>query len=214
MQQQNAFSGGVDTILFSCEWIMAELVRKPSVQAEARTELDLVVGRHRRVQESDLPNLRYIQAVVKEGLRLHPIAPLMAPHQSIDACKAFGYDIPANTNLFVNVWAIGRDPAVWEDPLEFRPERWLKQGEDAGTGAGAGQPMEGEYLPFGAGRRMCPGMALGTVTLQYCVASLVQAFEWSVTADPGMAGGPGMGVPRATPLRVIVKPRLSSELLS
>lgn len=210
---QDAFSAGTDTVLMSCEWIMSEVVCNPAVQSKAQSELDNVVGQHRRVQESDIPRLSYIQALVKEGLRLHPAAPVMAPHQSIHACKAFGYDIPAKTHLFVNVWAIGRDARVWVDPMEFNPGRWFVRSGNAAAAA-AVDVTQGEFLPFGAGRRMCPGMALATVTLQHCIASLLQAFEWLVTEDPGMAEGPGLGVPRAVPLRVIAKPRLSSEFYS
>ncbi|KAG0565964.1 hypothetical protein M758_7G026300 [Ceratodon purpureus] len=206
----DAFSASVDTILISSEWTLSEVLRKPDVLAKAQEELDNVVGQDRRVLESDIPKLVYIQAIVKEALRLHPPAPVLAPHQSIDACKAFGYDIPAEARVFVNVWAIARDPSLWPNPLEFNPGRFMPGGINAGI------DMKGQHfqlLPFGAGRRMCPGKGLGLLIMHYCVASLLHAVLWTdVTNDPEMAEGPaGLSVPRAVPLQVIAKPRLAFD---
>ena len=118
-------SAGTDTTTVTSEWVMAEVLRNPALVKQARAELDRVVGLEGIVQESDIPELKYIQAIVKEALRLHPPLPLPIPHQNFDASKAFGYDIPAKIRMIVSIWALGRDPEVREKPLEFRPERFL-----------------------------------------------------------------------------------------
>ena len=130
-----------------------------------------------RVHELDIPKLSYIQAIVKESLRLHPPVPMLAPHISMTATKALGYAIPANSWLVVNIWAIGWDESTWEKPLEFIPEKFLE-----GYNPHASVDIQGhhyELLPFGSGRRTCPGMALGTLLLQMCIANLLHAFDWS-----------------------------------
>ena len=106
------------------EWALAELINHPNIMEKAREEIDSVVGKSRLVQEPDIANLPYLQAILKETLRLHPTGP-MIPRESTESCTINGYEIPARTRLFVNVWAINRDPNYWENPLEFRPERFL-----------------------------------------------------------------------------------------
>jgi 4-hydroxyphenylacetaldehyde oxime monooxygenase len=197
----------METSALVSEWTMAEVLRNPEVQRKAQAELDEVVGRDRRVRESDLPNLKYLKAVVKEALRLHPIIPTLVPHQSNTACKAFGYDIPARTQLLVNVWAIGRDPAVWADPLEFDPERFLGGGRHAQTDFG-GKAFE--LLPFGSGRRMCMGMPLGALLVEAGVATLLHCFAWSLPTDLDMSEGAGLSAKKAVPLCAVASSRLPS----
>lgn len=191
--------------MLATEWTMAEILHNPQVLSKAQAELDAVVGQTRRVQESDIPDLKYIKAVVKEAFRLHPIIPLLVPHQSSAACRAFGYDIPAKTRLLVNVWAIGRDPAVWANPLDFDPERFLGEGLHAGTDfSGKGFNL----LPFGAGRRMCMGMSLGALLVESSVASLLHCFSWSLPGELDMTEGFGLSVRKAVPLSAIASARL------
>lgn len=123
---QDAFAAGTDTPSIGVEWAMSELLRHPKILKKAQVELDVIVGCDRRVHELDIPKLSYIQAIVKESLRLHPPVPLLAPHMSTTATKALGYDIPANSCLIVNIWAIGRDESIWEKPFEFIPEDFLR----------------------------------------------------------------------------------------
>jgi cytochrome P450 len=116
---------GTDTSAITLEWAMAELLKHPAKMQKCVKELDEVVGRGRLVDESDLPNLPYLHAVVKETLRLHPPGALMVPHESTEDCTVSGYFIPAKTRVIVNVWAISRDPALWDQPFDFSPERFL-----------------------------------------------------------------------------------------
>ncbi|KAG0591031.1 hypothetical protein KC19_1G143900 [Ceratodon purpureus] len=206
----NNLFAGTDTTMVTSEWAMAEVLRCPSVMKEARAELDRVVGLNRTVQESDIPDLKYIQAIVKETMRLHSIVPLLAPHQSIDATKAFGFDIPAKTRLFVNWWGIGRDPQVWENPLEFVPERFLDGAPHAKTEF-HGQHFE--FIPFGSGRRKCVGISFAALAVHIQVANFLHAFEWSLPTGLSpqmldMAEGTGMAMQMQNPLVAIAKPRL------
>ena len=133
-------------------------------------------GRDRLVEESDLPKLPYMHAITKESLRLHPPIP-MVNRQSTENVTIHGYDIPAGTILFVNTWSIGRNPEYWENPLEFNPRRFL----EGSTIDVIGQNYQ--FLPFGTGRRVCPGIKFSMRGLQVVVARLVQCFEWNVVSD-------------------------------
>lgn len=211
---QDAFAAGTDTPSIAAEWAMSELLHHPEIMKKAQAELDVIVGCDCQVHELDLPKLSYIQAIVKESLRLHPPVPMLAPHMSMTATKALGYDIPANSWLIVNVWAIGRDESIWKKPLEFIPERFLE-----GNNPQASVDLQGrhyELLPFGSGRRACPGMALGTTLVQMCIASLLHAFDWSPPngkqiGDINMSEGLRLKG-KNVPLLAHAKPRLSSHL--
>ena len=140
---------------------------------KAREEIDSVVGKTRLVEESDIPNLPYIQAIAKETLRLHPTAPLIF-RESSQKCTVADYHIPEKTQLFINVWAIGRDPKSWEDPLEFKPERFLAEQGTAGKSQlldVRGQNFH--LLPFGSGRRSCPGATLALQVIQTAIAAMI-----------------------------------------
>ncbi|KAL4198233.1 hypothetical protein AMTRI_Chr03g44850 [Amborella trichopoda] len=198
------FGAGTDTSATTMEWALAELVNNPNIFAMARDEIFSVVGRQRVVEESDLPNLPYLQAIVKETLRLYPVGPLIL-RESTQDCKVGGYDIPKGAHIFVNVWAIGRDPNSWEDPLKFKPERFIV--ESGGTNVDVkGQNFH--LLPFGSGRRMCPGTSLALLVVETALASLIQCFDFRVhnsSQDMGgnkvdMEEGRGMTLPRAHPL--------------
>ena len=201
------FTAGTDTSSIIVEWAMAEMINNPSIMARAQEEMDRVIGRDRRIEESDIANLPYLQAICKEAMRLHPSTPLSLPHFSFEECEVDGHHVPANTRLLINIWAIGRDPAAWEDPLEFRPERFL-----SGPAAKI-DPMGNnfELIPFGAGRRICAGKLAGMVFVQYFLGTLVHAFEWRLPDGEekvDMAETFGLALPKAVPLKAIVTPRL------
>lgn len=165
-------SAGTDTSSAGIEWAMSELLRNPPVLRKVRDELERVVGMERMVSESDLPRLPYLQAAVRETLRLHPPGPLAIPHYSEEACNVLGYEIPRNTRVLVNVWAIGRHPNSWVDPERFVPERFM-QGDFLDE-----KIKNFEWIPFGAGRRRCPGELLGTLLVEFAVAQLIHCFDW------------------------------------
>ncbi|KAF0914196.1 hypothetical protein E2562_027611 [Oryza meyeriana var. granulata] len=200
------FAAGTDTTTITVEWALSELINNPDVLRKLQAELDAVVGKDRLADESDIPDLPYLQAVSKETLRLHPTGPLVV-RRSLEPSTVAGYDVPAGATIFVNVWAIGRDPACWPEPLEFRPERFL-DGE-----ANAGTDVRGQHfhlLPFGSGRRICPGASLALLVVQAALAAMVQCFEWSPVggAPVDMEEGPGLTLPRKRPLVCTVSPRL------
>lgn len=204
------FAGGTDTSTVTMEWAMSELLRNPRIMKKLQAELDAVIGKERLVKETDVKNLPYLQAVIKETFRLHPVGPLLVPHESTSCCKVANYEIPAGTRLYVNTWAIGRDPNAWENPLEFDPERFMTGNIDV-----TGQDFR--LLPFGSGRRGCPGIPLGMVIVQFAMAALVHAFDWSL--PPGtipqamdMTEAFGLTVPRASALFAIAAPRQGAHL--
>ncbi|CAI9297770.1 unnamed protein product [Lactuca saligna] len=203
----NLFVAGSDSSALTVEWGLAELINNPRVMKKAIEEIDRVIGKNRILEESDIPNLPYLQAIVKETLRLHPTAPII-PRTSTEDCVVGGYHIPSKTTVFVNVWALGRDPENWKDPLEFNPERFEGSQVDV-----RGQHFQ--MLPFGSGRRMCPGMSLAMQIAQVALGAMLQCFEWKAgqhgdTTRVDMKEGPGITLPRANPLVCIPVPRLHS----
>ncbi|TXG70245.1 hypothetical protein EZV62_005180 [Acer yangbiense] len=203
-------TAGTDTTAITVEWAMAELIKNPRVQQKAQEELDRVIGFERVMTESDFSNLPYLQSVAKEGLRLHPPTPLMLPHRANANVKIGGYDIPKGSNVHVNVWAIARDPKVWKDPLEFRPERFFEEDVD----------MKGHdfrLLPFGAGRRVCPGAQLAINLVTSMLGHLLHHFTWTPPEgvkpeDMDMSENPGLVTYMRTPLQAVAIPRLPSQL--
>ncbi|XP_059453481.1 cytochrome P450 78A7-like [Corylus avellana] len=167
---------GTDTTALLTEWVMAELVVNYDAQNKLHHELDFLVG-NKNVTDADVAKLPYLQAVIKETLRLHPPGPLLswARISTSDVHFSNGMVVPANTTAMVNMWSITHDPKVWEDPLVFKPERFLKSEEGADV-----DPRGGDLrlAPFGAGRRVCPGKNLGLVTVSLWVAKLVHQFKW------------------------------------
>ncbi|KAH9605299.1 hypothetical protein KSS87_009181 [Heliosperma pusillum] len=210
------FSAGTDTTSSTTEWAIAELIRHPKILAQVQRELDTVVGRDQLVTEADIPNLTYFQAVIKEVFRLHPSTPLSLPRIAAESCEINGYHIPKNTTLLVNVWAIARDPEVWANPLEFRPERFLPGGEKPTVDV---KGNDFELIPFGAGRRICAGMSLGLRMVQLLTATLAHAYEWKL-ADGlmveklNMEEAYGLTLQRKEPLMVHPVRRLSAHAYS
>ncbi len=209
----NLFTAGTDTSSSTVEWAIAELIRHPKMMAQAQEELDAVVGRDRLVTELDLAQLTYLQALIKETFRLHPSTPLSLPRMAAESCEINGYHIPKNATLLVNVWAIARDPEAWEEPLEFRPGRFLPGGERP-TADLRGNDFE--VIPFGAGRRICAGMNLGLRMVHLLTATLIHAFDWElpegqVPEKLNMDEAYGLTLQRAAPLMVHPRPRLSPQ---
>ncbi|KAF7835991.1 beta-amyrin 24-hydroxylase [Senna tora] len=168
------FVAGTNSSASLVEWALAELIRNPKIFSKAREEIDSVVGKNRVVKESDIPNLPYLQAIVKETLRLHPPGPLI-PRETTRSFKIGEYDVPSSSTLVVNVWAIGRDPNYWDNPLEYWPERFLAKDENLDV---RGQNYK--FLPFGSGRRGCPGASFALLVVQITLASMIQCFDWNV----------------------------------
>lgn len=201
------FGGGSDTSAVLIEWALGELLANPIKMKTLEEELETVVGRARRVQESDIPNMPWLRAVVKETMRLHPVVPFLVPRESTKPCQISGYEIPAKTQVYVNTWAIGRDPEAWEKPSEFWPERFFHGSSNVDVG---GQHFE--LLPFGSGRRLCPGRSLGLLNVQLILASLLQAFSWSVEDELDMSEKCGILMSKAKPLVASVTPKLPSRI--
>lgn len=143
---------------------------------KAKSELNQVIGRNKKIEESDIDNLPYLQCVIKETLRLHPPLPFLVPRKAMHDTVFMGYSIPKNTQVFVNVYAIGRDPEVWSDPLPFKPERFIGSKIDY-----KGQHYE--LIPFGAGRRMCAGVPLGHRMLHLTLGLLLHQFDWELDGN-------------------------------
>ncbi|XP_030523750.1 cytochrome P450 84A1-like [Rhodamnia argentea] len=202
--------GGTETVASAIEWVMAELMRSPEDLKKVQKELADVVGLHRRVEESDFENLTYLRCVIKETLRLHPPIPLLL-HETAEGVEVSGYFIPAKTRVMINTWAIGRDPSSWEDPDTFKPARFL--GESAPDFKGSNF----EFIPFGSGRRSCPGMQLGVYGLEYAVANLLHCFTWELPdgmkpSEMDMGDVFGLTAPRAHRLVAIPSSRLLCSL--
>ncbi|GLJ21194.1 hypothetical protein SUGI_0388060 [Cryptomeria japonica] len=198
-------ASGTDTATRTVEWAMSELIRHPHLTNRVRNEVDAVVGMEERVTESHLPHLKYLEAVVTETLRLHPPTPLLLPHASPKcSSKVMGYFIPPNSHVTVNVSAVARDPNSWERPLEFDPDRFV-DGRDF------------RIIPFGAGRRRCPGYNLGLRMIHFAVASFVHAFDCSLPPgeepqDLDMSEKFEVSIHRSVPLNLFATPRLPTHL--
>uniref|UniRef100_A0A2N9G1C1 Trans-cinnamate 4-monooxygenase n=1 Tax=Fagus sylvatica TaxID=28930 RepID=A0A2N9G1C1_FAGSY len=179
---ENINVAAIDTTLWSMEWAIAELVNHPNVQHKMRDEISAVLKGH-AVTESNLHELPYLQATIKETLRLHTPIPLLVPHMNLEEAKLGGYTIPKESRVIVHAWWLANNPAWWKNPEKFRPERFLE--EECGTEAVAGGKVDFRYLPFGMGRRSCPGIILALPLVSLTIAKLVSNFEMRV--PPGMA---------------------------
>ncbi|XP_074586128.1 cytochrome P450 71A1-like [Curcuma longa] len=178
---------GTDTMRATLEWAMAELIRHPEEMAKVQEELRRVVGpRGEEIREEALEGMERLKAVLKETLRLHPPGPLLLPRESTKPTELQGYHVPKGTRVAVNVWAIARDPTLWDKAEEFLPERFLG---DSGDDAGALDFKRSDftYLPFGAGRRGCPGVGFGTVAVEVALANLLYYFDWEMPSPDGMS---------------------------
>ncbi|KAI8525994.1 hypothetical protein RHMOL_Rhmol13G0273900 [Rhododendron molle] len=206
------FTAGTDTSSSVIEWALSEMLLNSDILKRAQEEMDRVIGRNRRLQASDIPKLPYLQALCKETFRKHPSTPLNLPRMASEACEVDGYYIPKDTRLIVNIWAIGRDPDIWENPLEFNPERFL-------SGKPAKMDPRGndfELIPFGAGRRICAGARMGVVMVEYFLGTLVHSFDWKLPdgmVELNMDETFGIALQKAVPLAAMVTPRLHPNAL-
>ncbi|KAK1552245.1 hypothetical protein Q3G72_013105 [Acer saccharum] len=187
------FIAGTDTTAEAMQWTIAELLNHPDAFKKVRQEIESVIGRTRLVEETDIPSLPYLQAVVKETLRLYPPAPVTT-RECRQNCRIKGFDIPEKTAVSINLYAIMRDPDAWDNPEEFRPERFLIPSRDQ-------EQKLFNFVPFGAGRRGCPGSMLAFAVMNTVIAAMVQCFDWKVNGDKiDMQPGPGMSMSMVHPL--------------
>ncbi|XP_065855336.1 cytochrome P450 76A2-like [Euphorbia lathyris] len=170
------YIAATENVSSTVEWAMTELLRNPEAMRKVKAELTSIMGPNMKVEENDINNLPYFQAIIKETLRLHTPGPLLLPRKARQDTKFMGYDIPENTQVFINVWAIARDPQVWDDPLSFKPERFMDSNVDF-------KGHHFELLPFGAGRRICVGLSLAHRVLNLILGSLIHHFDWELAAN-------------------------------
>ncbi|XP_071692990.1 cytochrome P450 81Q32-like [Rutidosis leptorrhynchoides] len=193
---QALLHGGINTSVETMEWVMSLLLNNPSVLSKAQMEIDELVGCDRLVIEEDLSKLTYLQCIIKETLRMHPAAPLLLPHESSKDCTVSGYHVPKGTMLLVNAWALQHDPNTWDRPEKFIPERF--QGKENIGEANTGLTM----IPFGSGRRRCPGENLALRIIRLALASIIQSFDWKRVNDElvDMSESGRFTAPKAHPL--------------
>ncbi|GKV04512.1 hypothetical protein SLEP1_g16664 [Rubroshorea leprosula] len=195
-------SAGTETSITTMEWAFSLLLSHPEGKKKAQKEIENVVGLDRLINESDLAKLPYLRGVMSETMRMYPAVPLLLPHESTTECTVAGFRIPAGTLLFINVWAIQNDPKVWEDPKIFKPERF--EGVE-------GTARDGfKLMPFGSGRRACPGDGLALRVVGLTLGSLIQCFEWERVGEKMVdmtEGLTAIAMPKAQPLQAKCRPR-------
>ncbi|KAI3807075.1 hypothetical protein L1987_22997 [Smallanthus sonchifolius] len=201
----DVFLAGMDTASKSLEWVTSELIRHPRVLEKLQHEVKEIAQGRSMIVEEDLEKMQYLKAVIKESLRLHMPATLLAPRISTQDVKLMGYDIPAGTQVIINAWAIGRDPMSWEEPEEFRPERFLENSISY-------KGLHFEWLPFGAGRRACPGIQFGVAIMELALANIVYKFDLGLPngvkqEDLDMSEKYGIVLHKKSPLVVTTSPR-------
>ncbi|XP_050377801.1 cytochrome P450 736A117-like [Argentina anserina] len=199
------FSGGTDTTYTVLEWAMTEILIHSRVCRKLQNEALEIANGKPDISESDLDNMHYLKAVIKETLRLHPPIPLLSPRESTEDVKIMDHDIEAKTMVCINAWAIGRDPAEWDEPEEFRPERFMNSAVDF-------KGHHFQLLPFGAGRRGCPGILFAMTTIELVLANIVHKFDWELPAGTtaeniNMTECSGVVAHRKTPLVAVAKLR-------
>ncbi|KAK1272996.1 Cytochrome P450 71A1 [Acorus gramineus] len=195
------FGGGTDTSFILLDWAMVELMRNPKEMKKVQDEIRCVMKEKTKIEESDIAQMAYLKAVIKETLRLHPPLPLLVPHESIKEATIKGYRVPEKTMVIVNAWAIGRETKSWENPEEFRPERFLNSSIDF-------KGNDFQLIPFGSGRRICPGIQFAMAGVELALASLLYRFDWRLPDDIkaeelDMTEAPGSTVRRMPNLHVI-----------
>lgn len=198
------FAAGTETSFIALEWAMSELVRNPATMQRLQHEVRSAVAAGADALSATTTTTPYLRAVVKETLRLHPPVPLLLPRECMRDTAVLGFHVARGTRVFVNAWAVGRDPASWSAPDEFRPERFLDSEVDF-------RGAHFQLIPFGAGRRVCPGMQFGLATVELALANLVRLFDWEMpggaaAAELDMSDAPGLATPRRLPLRLVAKP--------
>lgn len=204
------FTAGTDTTSTFLEWAMTELIRHPIVMKKLQDEGRNVAGDRAHIIEEDLGHMPYLKAVVKETLRLHVPIPLLVPRESMQDIKLKGYHIAAGTRVIVNAWAIARDPTYWDEPEEFKPERFLDSSIDV-------KGNDFQVIPFGAGRRGCPGITFAMAVNELVLANLVHQFDWALPGGKegeetlDMSETVGLTMHRKTPLIAYAVPHIRSK---
>nr|XP_043624361.1 geraniol 8-hydroxylase-like [Erigeron canadensis] len=208
----NIVSGGTDTTSTMVEWTMAELLQNPTVMKKVQDELEEVVGLNNIVEESHLSKLHHLDAVIKETLRLHPPLPLLITRCPSQSCNVGGYTIPKGSDVYLNVWSIHRDPKYWDNPSEFNYNRFLNLDSTTKYDYNGNNF---NFLPFGSGRRRCPGIPLGDKMLVYFLASLLHSFNWALPSgkEHELSSKFGIVLKKREPLIAIPSQRLSSQNL-
>ncbi|KAI3824128.1 hypothetical protein L1987_05577 [Smallanthus sonchifolius] len=201
------YGAGTDTTSSTLEWAMAEVLRNPHTMTKAKQELEEVIGKGKIVKEDDVSRLPYLSCIVKETLRLHPPVPLLLPRKVVKQVNLNGYTIPEGTQVLVNAWAIGRDPTVWVDSLEFKPQRFLESRLDV-------RGRDFDLIPFGAGRRICPGLPLAIRMIPMMLGSLLNNFDWNIGTNNepealDMSEKFGITLAKAKPLCVVPLPLMN-----
>lgn len=208
---QSLILGGTDATSVNLAKAIALVMANPHVLKKAQEELEIHVGKDRNVDESDITNLVYLQAITKEALRLSPDDSAPGTREAIQDCKIDGYHVAAGTQVMINVWKLQRDPRVWSDPCEFRPERFL-------TSHAGVEPMgqHFEYIPFGSGRRSCPGISFALQVIHLALARVIHGFNLAVHTDAPIntvqAQAWSAGSRKSDPIQVLFTPRLSHKL--
>ncbi|KAI3773598.1 hypothetical protein L1987_48128 [Smallanthus sonchifolius] len=202
---QEVFVAATDTTSISLEWAMSELIKNPRVMKKLQQEVTEITQGRSMISE-DLEKMPYIKAVLKESLRLHTPFPILIPRKSMQDVKLMGYDILAGTQVIINAWAIGRDPALWEKSNQFRPERFLNNSIDY-------QGLHFEWLPFGAGRRSCPGVHFSVPVMELALANIVYKFDMVLpngtkNVDLDLSDANGMPIYRKSSLLALASPRV------
>ncbi|CAL1371342.1 unnamed protein product [Linum trigynum] len=198
-------TAGTETTSTTVEWALAELLKNGEAMSKVRRELNLEIGEN-TITESNASQLTFLNACIKETFRLHPPVPFLIPRRAPEACQVMNYRIPKDCQVVVNVWAIGRDPSVWEDPLSFRPERFV----DNRSAVADFKGRDFELLPFGSGRRICPGLPMAAKQLPLILASLIKGFDWTLPGcdDPAkldMSEKFGLTLQKEQPLLLVAR---------
>ncbi|KAD6119026.1 hypothetical protein E3N88_10297 [Mikania micrantha] len=196
---------GTESTFASLEWAISELLRNPRILKKLQLEATEAAQGKSMIEEDDLKNMSYLKAVIKESFRLHIPVPLLVPRESLQDVKLMGYHVPAHTQVLVNVWAIARDPAIWDEPTEFRPERFLNSSVNY-------HGSHFELIPYGAGQRICSGMQFSVAIIELALANIAYKFNFELpngmrNEDLDMCEAYGVTVHRKSPLLVSVSPR-------
>ncbi|KAG6626438.1 hypothetical protein I3843_15G042900 [Carya illinoinensis] len=195
-------SGGTDTSAGTMEWAMSLLLNNPELLKKAQAEIDNRLGHDRLLDESDLAKLPYLRCIINETLCMYPAAPLLVPHESSEDCQVGGFHVPRGTTLLVNLWGMQYDPSIWEDPTNFKPERF------EGFEGMKDHEFKFRFMPFGSGRRSCPGEGLAMRVVGSAVGSLIKCFEWQRIGDEmvDMDEVVRLTMSKARPLHAICRP--------
>ncbi|CAN6226687.1 unnamed protein product [Urochloa humidicola] len=184
----NIFEAAIETSFLVLEYSMAELMNNRHILAKLQKEVRTLTSNGRKldmIMEEDISRMPYLKGTIKEAMRVHPPAPFLLPHYSTDDCKINGYSIPAGTRVIVNAWALARDPSCWDRADEFWPDRFLEDGHDAEVDMNGKDPR---FVPFGAGRRICPGVNFAIATIEIMIANLIYHFDWKLPSELESAG--------------------------